>query len=98
MDVAILVLRHTAIALGDDGGFGARGMNAHDGGHQFRCADAAIGANGGGLHRQTGGERAEGLGGDAHHGAAIGVEAHGGDHGKASARRPFHGGAKLFFR
>ena len=98
VDVAILILRDAAIALGNHGGIGPRFGNAEHGGDEFRGADTAIGTNRHRLGCQLSGQCAKRLGRDAEHGTAVGVETHCGHNGQASGGRTFDRRLQFFLR
>ena len=98
VDVAVDILRDAAIALGHDSRIRARLGDAQNGGDEFGGAHAAIGADGDGLHGKGRRDGAEGLRRDAHHGAAVGIEAHGGDDGQACCGTALDGGLELLLR
>ena len=92
-DVAFLVVRDAAIALGHDHIAGLRGgRQLRDGDGKVGRADAAIGAVGQRLRVQLMHEGDEIGGRQAHHGPAVGVERTGGDDRQAGGRGALDGG------
>ena len=86
--VAVSFCHHNGIRAG----FG----NAQHSGDEFSCTRAAIGTDGGRDDSQMRCHFAEFGRCDAHHGAAIGVEAHGGDNGQAAFGCALDGGFQFF--
>ena len=83
-----MIVRQAAVALGDDRIAGPRG--AHQAEHaldQLRRAGAAIGAERRRPDREIVAKAHRRLAGQAHHGAAAGIEGHGGDDRQAGLRR-----------
>ena len=91
-DLAVVIVRQAAVALGDDHIAGLGGARqAEHALDQLRRPDAAIGAERHRADREIVAQAHRRLAGQAHHGAAAGVEGHGGDDrqaGRAPRPRP----------
>ena len=99
LDHAVDVLRNPAVALGDDhiGVAGGPGQIQHPH-HGFRRSEPAVGAEGVGRGGHGAAQRGELGRREAHHGAAVGVEAERAHHRKTGDVRPGERGFDVLVR